>query len=176
MRPESQILDWKALLKVHRDELERNDERYPGLCDTEDFYQSSLQPYKHAPYTDRELCETFDNVFEALDHYLEYSCPTPPELLMTLRDIYGIYKSARGNLELEELFFGVRLPRIGNYAARSAKRFEHMLLSMDLFVGERKGKSKKEVAEEFITKRGLNIDPESILTNHARYLKDQADN
>lgn len=55
---------------------------------------------------------------EIFQHYLEMGFIPPPEILLTISDMFKTYFASDGALSLEDVFFGKVKRGVGNYAAR----------------------------------------------------------
>ena len=102
-----------------------------------------------------------DEVLPAIFFYLELGYYPPPELLMLLHERFDVYMAGKGEVSLEEVFFGPPHRKAGNYAARSTGGpFEPPL---ELFGGKKKGLTKLERAEQHVERHTIPIEPESLL-------------
>lgn len=88
--------------------------------------------------------------------YMEMGLIPPPEVLLVIDSMLETYFSHRGDLSLEDVFFGKSKRGVGNFAARHSKKhdgfystfhFEKMFLSDDQYGSE------VERAEAFLAKR-----------------------
>ena len=100
-----------------------------------------------------------------------------PELLVAVASCFESYFSKKGEIELEEVFFGKNTKRIGNYSALTSRHPEIKLLESLLRRSKSPFSEKKgikpltlnEAAEQVINKLKLNVDPESLLRKYRRY-------
>jgi hypothetical protein len=101
---------------------------------------------------------------EALAAYVESGLYPPPELLLVLRTTFESYIGARGEIDLEEAFFGPPKRKAGNYAARRTASYDEGRWALEILSSTRdKTRTDIEVAEEIVAREGLTIDPESLL-------------
>ncbi|MEW4534777.1 hypothetical protein [Vibrio paracholerae] len=129
-------------------------------------------------YTDFEhqlTSTTFGNdLLGALTFCLEAGIYPPPQLLLSIAENYEIYMASKGELSLEEVFYGRPERSSGNYSSRSNKQSDVRFLDVELMFHEsqfdhRPKRSKIEIAEEHLIRQGSEKDPESLLRKLRRY-------
>lgn len=85
--------------------------------------------------------------------YVEAGFYPPPELLLTLLDVWRDYRAADGDMELENAFLGPPVPKAGNYAARAMKAMKdigaRIRLGSEMDKGMTKADAALMLAEEF---------------------------
>jgi hypothetical protein len=68
----------------------------------------------------RDLNHTLTNTpAHALTNYMEMGTYPLPEILIALADCITLYLDSHGELELEEVFFGKKTQRLGNFSSKS---------------------------------------------------------
>lgn len=98
----------------------------------------------------------------------------PPELLLTVADMFDIYMKGEGAISLEEAFFGKPTRNAGIYAARSTDEYKLYELALEQFRNKDSSMTKLEIAERHIEKYKLHIEPESLLRAFRRWDKTRA--
>jgi hypothetical protein len=124
--------------------------------------------------SEREVVTNIGNAFEKLNSYLEFDLYPPPEILLALNATYQNYLYSKGEINLEDAFFGKPQKAQGNFASRKAKSIDvhHLDLAFALnkFEGQYGNKcSQYEVAEKYLTSIGSDEDPEHLLRKWRRY-------
>lgn len=101
--------------------------------------------------------ETHDSTppLALLFEYIDAGFYPPPELLLTLLDVWKIYLRSAGSLKLEDAFFGKPIPKGGNYAARSRKKWKNLGVALELEKLMDQGKTKTEAVIEVSERYGL---------------------
>jgi hypothetical protein len=110
-----------------------------------------------------EMPKVGSSPLTALFVYVEMGFYPPPELLLGLMECFDLYMAAKGSLSLEEAFIGAPKRRAGNYAAQSASRMRELMWSMEIASRAARGEAGIAIAEDIVNRKGLSIDPESIL-------------
>ncbi|EGQ8037713.1 hypothetical protein [Vibrio parahaemolyticus] len=155
---------YKKHLDIHSDATRSLNAAWEFLCD--EFYtdlEGRLEP------------TNFDNnLLGALTFCLEAGIYPPPKLLLLIAGKYEIYMASKGELSLEEVFYGRPERSTGNYSSRSHKEAGVRLLDMELTFNELQivqssRRSQVEVAEEHLNRQGSEQDPESLLRKLRRY-------
>ncbi|TOA23225.1 hypothetical protein, partial [Vibrio parahaemolyticus] len=77
-----------------------------------------------------------NNLLGALTFCLEAGIYPPPKLLLLIAGKYEIYMASKGELSLEEVFYGRPERSTGNYSSRSHKEAGVRLLDMELTFNE----------------------------------------
>ena len=152
------------------------------VCDSEGYEENDLEEawdlLNSRIYNDPDLGsnreKNADNPLTRLGYYLEFDMYPPPEVLLAINKIFQDYLSKKGNIDLEEAFFGKPIKSLGNYSARMAKhegaRFLDILLQIN-DIDAREGRnslSQYEIAQQYL---GINSeeDPESLLRKLRRH-------
>jgi|TARA_R110000772_G_scaffold20462_1_gene56625 hypothetical protein len=139
------------------------------------------------------LEELYDGIFERFEDEPSFKLPVEefifhisngfyprPELLVAVASCFQSYFSKKGEIELEEVFFGKNRKRIGNHSARKSHHPDLILLE-NLLRQSKSPHSQKngikpltldEAAEKVINELKLDVDPESLLRKYRRYRKD----
>jgi hypothetical protein len=100
-----------------------------------------------------------------------------PELLVAVNDAFQSYFSKGGSVELEEVFFGKRAKRIGNYSSLITQHpdldmLETLLSRSNSPLSKKHGVKPltlNKAADIVIDRLSLDIDPESLLRKYRRY-------
>jgi hypothetical protein len=98
----------------------------------------------------------------------------PPELLLAVVAMYQAYIAGKGELTLEECFFGKPKPKAGNYAAQCARKLKELIWTINVAVASGDAQSGIHAAEEIVRRDGLDIDPETVLravNKHSKRVK-----
>lgn len=157
----NQIERWHAFLESE------DSENYPFI-DGLSVAWSELEPsyaLNGEPTIERgaELRRVSSSPLSALFYFIEMGCYPPPELLLGLADCWDTYSANAGKLSLEESFLGRSIPKAGNYAARSSKKFVRIMMRSDFEKLIREGCTRKQAAEAVSKAVGGKPEPESIL-------------
>jgi hypothetical protein len=88
-----------------------------------------------------------DTPLAAFFYYVDMGFYPPPELLLALHDSYRVYAASRGDISLEEAFFGPPRRKAGTYANREAVRFQRLVWGLNIHRLMRKGHTKAQAAE-----------------------------
>jgi hypothetical protein len=178
--------DWDKVRKI-RKELTREDvENYPFYAGHEAQWQTlqSFNSYKDEggnlkEFTDREDDEkTAGTPLRAFKHFIEMGFSPPPEILIWMVDAFDYYYSQRGNVALEDVFFGSTKSGVGNFSARSAKDTPYRILDMEISFNKIKHKkTQKQIALELLESYGLAdfVDVENFLRSFRRWKKTKSD-
>ena len=119
---------------------------------------------------DSDRSEQIDNPLKKLSFYLEFGMYPPPEVLISISETYQKYMNLKGEIDLEEAFFGKPKKGKGNFSSRSHKSSDvHMMdLSLALNAVTDK-KSQYEVASEYLERKNSDDDPEHLLRKMRRH-------
>jgi hypothetical protein len=172
-RPESITAFWRAVVgdppgdkdlwqrvDYWRERL-RDCDNYPSLAGLESSWQL-LVSYYGEDFGRAEKPRPADTPLAALFYCIEMGFYPPPELMLALMDAYDVYKASRGDLSLEEVFFGPPRRKAGGYARRKAEQMQRLFWGMDIDSLMRKGHAKMKAAELVAEKyRGM-YEPETI--------------
>lgn len=134
---------------------------YPALDGLEMRWQEL--EHRFADSNRREdLPRTSAHPLSALFYYVEAGFYPPPELLLALLDAWEVYLAARGEISLDEAFFGPAKKKAGNYSRQAASRLQKYVLSMQMHSLRRQGFSKLKAAEKISETLGGRMEPETI--------------
>jgi hypothetical protein len=150
-------------------ERQRDCEDYPVLGALEEDWAKLEPEYNDFDLNRDDLSSVSKNPIGALCYMVEMGIYPPPELLLTLVDCFNLYKDGGGTVELEEIFYGPVSKRVGNHAARFRKGLDFMGFGMELLSANKRGLSNIKVAESYVLKNGLDVDPESLLRSFRRW-------
>lgn len=103
-----------------------------------------------------------ENPFDAFFFWIDAGFYPPPELLLALQDAFAVYEASRGEISLEETFFGPPKRKAGGFARQKAARFQRLLWAFRIDELVRKGHTKARAAEIIAEEDGGEIDPETI--------------
>jgi hypothetical protein len=99
--------------------------------------------------------------------YIKFGFYPPPEVLVTLMQCFHLYVAAEGSLELEEVFFGSRVPGSGNFSAR---RFgEFLYRKMYLVAKNESDASLEKKAEGLLDFYDVDKDVSTFLRGYRRW-------
>lgn len=122
------------------------------------------------PYEDESFDE--DHPHQAklspLDNFmlaLELGEYPPPEIMFAIFDCFKTYFDLKGQLSLEDIFFGKAQKSTGNQASRYSRNYKFVKLAIALEFREEK-QTKHSVAEEVIKELNLNDNPTSLLRQY----------
>ncbi len=160
------MLDWKDRITYWQKRLSES-KNYPVLNELETTWQL-LSSHYDGIISRENLPSVSDNIMGILLFHIELGFYPPPEIILTLKDMHDEYINGNGKLTLEEVFYGSPQKKAGNFSARTISKHKDIFLNMELMIGTQKGLSKIKIAEEFISKYKLDIDPESLLRNVRR--------
>ncbi|GLQ98338.1 hypothetical protein [Dyella mobilis] len=90
-----------------------------------------------------------------LFEYVEEGFYPPPDLLLTVLDVWNTYRQAAGDVELEEAFFGKPKPKAGSYARREMKKWRDAGAAFQLGELMAEGKTKDQASEIISDKYGV---------------------
>ena len=114
------------LVRYHRKQL-LNSEGYPFLNSLENSwgllekeYNSNCVSGELIIYRDRDE-KMADEPLGAFLYYVDMGVIPPPEILLTLMDSFNLYYEGKGELSLEECFFGKSPKGRGNKSKRTAQ-------------------------------------------------------
>lgn len=143
-----------------RDRL-RDCDDYPSLALLESSWQL-LERFYGRDIGRAEKPRLADTPLAAFFYCVDMGFYPPPEIMLALMDAYDVYQASRGDLSLEEVFFGPPRRKAGGYARRKAEKMQRMFWGIDIDSLRRKGHSKAEAAEIVAEKyRGM-FEPETI--------------
>ncbi|MCS6159837.1 hypothetical protein ACRN9F_23575 [Shewanella oncorhynchi] len=120
--------------------------------------------------SDREypICNPFKN----LSYCLEFGMYPPPEVLISISETYERYMARKGEIDLEEAFFGKPQKGNGNFSSKSHKESNVHMLQLFLSLNNvTDKKSQYEVASEYLAIHKSDEDPEHLLRKFRRYRK-----
>lgn len=137
-----------------------------ALADLEHAWQSIDKRSYFPSFLDRSG-RFGDTPIESVSAYVRAGLYPPPELLLAVGGSFESYVDARGEVGLEEAFFGRPKRRAGNYAAQKAASFDELRWAM-LVSSRDNGKTDLEAAEDIVRSERLEIDPESLLRRARR--------
>lgn len=121
MKDKDHFPNWKTLSESWRAKL--RDENY---IISEMYSEQWLNAkYDYLNYEDEHYTNNFDSSLEALKASLEDFSYPPPEILLVILDQFNYYLKNKGEITLEEVFFGKPTGR-GMYAARKGKDTESL--------------------------------------------------
>lgn len=131
-----------------------------GMFEAE--WQQMSQHY--AGIVDREQLEEWgDHPISALFNLVDDGLFPPPELLLTMTEMFTAYMAGRGKLSLEEAFFGPTKRKAGNFAQRFAIQGDRFMWGLKLLQLMRQGGYSKGRAAEILAEQlGGNVEPETI--------------
>jgi hypothetical protein len=116
MKSNHKVLDWKKSVTKWRKRL-RGDKFVVAAMQE----QWENAQYDDINYDDNFYTDKFESALDALKYCLDSDCSyPPPKLLLVINDQYEEYLNAKGEISLEEAFFGGTKGR-GNHAARKSK-------------------------------------------------------
>lgn len=155
------VADWHAFLE------EDKASDYPVLDGLNEAWEEIAPQYQvnGRPIMSRgsTLRNTAASPLAALFYMVDMGFYPPPELLLALLDCWDTYSAGAGRMTLEEAFLGPPVPKSGNYAARSQKRFKRMAMRSNFFRFIRDGMTREQAAEAVSCAVGGTPEPESIL-------------
>lgn len=96
-----------------------------------------------------------------------------PEILLFLANSFEFYFSMKGEVSLEDVFFGKQKRGIGNQSAQQARKemiqlLDFSFIARDFSISDNPKATDLELAEEIVNKHNLVIDPESLLRKYRR--------
>src|SRR5690554_2859917 len=109
--------DWHQFL------TSKHCKEYPVLAAFEEDWQWLNNDYQE----DRggELAGTETNIIDLLVYYTERGMYPPPEVILTIVDLWDIYVAYKGSITLEEIFItGMSKPKAGNLVIQKANQFQ----------------------------------------------------
>lgn len=110
------------------------------------------------------------NPLQKLSNCLEFGMYPPPEVLINIVNTYERYMSRKGEIDLEEAFFGKPQKGKGNFASRSHRAEDVYMLQLFLCLNDfTDKKSQYEVASEYLSIQKSDEDPEHLLRKFRRY-------
>lgn len=167
-------LDWIRLLRLNRAKFQGADDEHPGIQEYESSYKRASEAFEGFPESDREYAEKFPNPLLALKHFDDIGVLPPPELVSTIIDLFDSYLLQEGEVDLEAVLLGPKKRGVGNFSAQRALANDLAGFWFERTMGRAEGLSDLEIAEVFISKKNLNIEPESLLRKYRRrYSKDK---
>jgi hypothetical protein len=97
-----------------------------------------------------------------------------PEILLFLAESFEYYFQMKGEISLEDIFFGKQKRGVGNYSAQQARKemiqlLDFAFIGRDFSISDNPKATDLELAEEIVNKHNLAIDPESLLRKYRRY-------
>ena len=112
------------------------------------------------------------NPFKKLSNCLEFGMYPPPEVLISISETYERYMARKGEIDLEEAFFGKPKKGRGNFSSRSNRESDVHTLQLFLSLNDvTDKKSQYEVASEYLANKKSDEDPEHLLRKFRRYRK-----
>ncbi|MBM4968968.1 hypothetical protein HYO26_22265 [Vibrio parahaemolyticus] len=110
------------------------------------------------------------NPFKKLSYCLEFGMYPPPEVLINIAQTYERYMSRKGEIDLEEAFFGKPQKGKGNFSAKSHREADVHMLQLFLSLNDvTDKKTQYEVASEYLSRQKSDEDPEHLLRKFRRY-------
>jgi hypothetical protein len=141
-------------------------EDYPFLRSLRDSWTLLRDEYEVIQESD--AVDTAATIFDTFSYFVEMGFYPPPEVLLALNEQYQTYLHARGKLTLEEACFGPAKKKIGNHSARLHNESDDFPFALELLAIRSKKRSRIEIAEEYLRKRGVDTDADSFLRNWRR--------
>lgn len=151
---------------------------YPGLAGLEYTWRKLEREYE---VIDR-LKHSSDNPLVSFEYLVESGFYPPPEILLAIRLCIRRYLDAKGDISLDESFFGLPHKKRSSYAYNKAKPWKHFdfyffWVYRDEFIGHNlKGLSLEKRAELYLentrysdTNAGSDVD--SFLRSYRRWLE-----
>lgn len=157
--------DWKKILKEKRALLE-DVEDYPAL----DALVRQWELIEGHGFIERDDLFEYGNSLSALEYFVDFGLYPPPELLLLIAEQYNSYLS--GDMSLDEAFFGKARPKAGGFRNDFWKNQKYLRLHFEIVSGKRANVKMIKVAEEFVKKYQLSIDPESLLKSYREHRKE----
>lgn len=148
--PKQRLAEWHSFLAS----AEAKD--YPSLIGFESNWQD-IGAYP--PERGDEVIKNDTGPLAALFEYIENGFYPPPELLLTLLDLWMIYRT--NNYKLEEVFIGASKPKAGNAVKTQEKQLFRFQMSQDLFDEAKICGSLKKASERIAEK--WRMDPDTLL-------------
>ncbi len=145
---------------------------YPVLEALEESWKL-LEDYYNNPIEDAvdrsRIIQT--TPLSAFRYMIEAGIYPPPEVLLALDDCFNMYMAQKGEVELEQIFFGDKKRGVGNYAAKTYKERAYKHLQIELSINSAcEHKIQIEVAERVIELFKLTDDVDSFLRGYRRYI------
>lgn len=151
------LRDWhKAIVDRPSPSMGTSPERFVDQWDALEAADDTVRA--HATFLLRDATHAGKPPLSQLFDYVEAGFYPPPELLLTLLDVWRTYLLAEGELSLEGAFFGKTVQRAGNHAARAAKERKNLGIAFALGDLQGQGKTKTEAVTELVEKYGLSED------------------
>jgi hypothetical protein len=166
-------INTKANLKAWQEKMIEESSNYPALEDLEETWKLLEHHYNNPMegLIDRSSMEQ-QTPLGAFRNMIEAGLYPPPEVLLALDDCFALYMALRGEVELEQIFFGNKKRGVGNYAARTYKdkAYKHLsiVLRINRFIEQ---KTQVEIAESVIDLFELKDDVDSFLRGYRRYVE-----
>ncbi len=157
---------WEHVAELRKQQRDCDD--YPVLAGLEEDWAKLEPGYKGFNLNRDDLSSISESPIGALCYLAEMGVYPPPELLLALVNCFQLYESGDGVVELEEIFYGARKRSIGNHSAREKKELDLLTLHLFFRSNRRKGLSEIQIAENYVIRNSLDIDPESLLRSYRR--------
>jgi hypothetical protein len=153
------VCSWEQV-SYWRERLENADE-YPVLSGLESCWSDIDSQSKFIERNEDD--QIADNPFAAFFYYVDAGCYPPPEILLAMLEAFEVYCGVRGDISLEEVFFGPPVKRAGNYAAKHDSKMNKIKVHFKFLKLLHEGKSRTEAAEIISNELDGKPEPESIL-------------
>lgn len=122
-------------------------------------------PFEDEPYDEEHPHQTKLSPLDSFMLALELGEYPPPETMFAIFDCFKTYFDLKGQLSLEDIFFGKVKKSTGNKASRDYKNDKYVKLAIALEFKEEK-QTKLSVAEQVIKELNLNDNPTSLLRQY----------
>lgn len=140
----SRLNTWEELFELRKELLENHKKPENDRKLVMTWMEETWKEISH----NDEWREVNDNIgaspLESMLELIRTGQPVPPEYLFLLSELFREYFEAKGEKEIEEVLFGKRVPRAGNYAARRQKSEKDNDLAIALHFANEDGFSKND--------------------------------
>jgi len=164
--PLSVAEQWQRVEAWHRFLQSDAVDEYPVLAGLKEIWSGLEEIDAHGkPLIEREpnLKNISSSPLSSFFYFVDMGFYPPPELMLALHDCLQCYEGSRGDVSLEEAFFGKPKKGAGNYSGRSYSRRRMIMMRWEFDGLLREGKSRNDAAESLSTMMGGKPDADSIL-------------
>lgn len=171
----SDFNSWDHVRKIR---AKINEDKYTMLIGLEHSWAILSDDYNNPKTNGKDLIdrEADDRVAKtplaAFLYYINSGFYPPPEVMRAIHDCFELYEQCQGAVELEDVFYGTRVKKRGNHAQRESRgNLFFYFDAVSVWEAKPSNKSLEEIAEDFLTEKGINKDVDSFLRGYRRWKK-----